>query len=122
MERSFRTSLDQYPLVIYENGYKDLDDLKKNNEIFQNYYNIRNKKLISKHNVFQKEGMKNGNWAVDLEINRKVLNGVVRYQGKNLAVFDMNNKRSMFPYNSDVVLDILLMIICILNIMIKIFC
>ncbi|WP_223213749.1 hypothetical protein [Mycoplasmopsis bovirhinis] len=61
VERSFRTSSDQYPLVIHENGYKGLDDLKKNNEIFQNYYNIRNKKLISKHNVFQKEGKKNGN-------------------------------------------------------------
>ncbi|WP_120161211.1 hypothetical protein [Mycoplasmopsis bovirhinis] len=28
----------------------------------------------------------------------------MRYKGKNLAAFDMNNKRIMFPYNSDVVL------------------
>ncbi|VEU69100.1 Uncharacterised protein [Mycoplasmopsis canis] len=104
VERSFRTSLDQYPLLIHENGYKNIDDLKKNNEVFQNYYNIRNKKIISKQNVFQKEGKKNGNWAVDLEINRKVLNGVVRYQGKNYAAFDMYNKRIIFPYNSDVLL------------------
>ncbi|BBA22629.1 transposase [Mycoplasmopsis bovirhinis] len=104
VERSFRTSLDQYPLLIHENGYKDINDLKQNNEVFQNYYNTRNKKIISKHNVFQKEGKKNGNWAVDLEINRKVLNGVVRYQGKNLAAFDMHDKRIIFPYNSDVVL------------------
>ncbi|WP_322959131.1 hypothetical protein RRG53_03845 [Mycoplasmopsis cynos] len=78
--------------------------MKKNNEVFQNYYNIRNKKIISKQNVFQKEGNKNGNWAVDLEINRKVLNGVVRYQGKNYAAFDMYNKRIIFPFNSDVLL------------------
>ncbi|UWV93838.1 hypothetical protein NW062_00630 [Mycoplasmopsis cynos] len=58
-ERSFRTSPDQYPLLIHENGYKNIDDLKKNNEVFQNYYNIRNKKIISKQNVFQKEGNKN---------------------------------------------------------------
>ncbi|WP_145981131.1 hypothetical protein [Mycoplasmopsis bovirhinis] len=28
----------------------------------------------------------------------------MRYQGKNLAALDMNNKRIMFPYNSDIVL------------------
>ncbi|WP_338582806.1 hypothetical protein [Mycoplasmopsis cynos] len=104
VERSFRRSLEQYPLLIHENRYKNIDDLKKNNEVFQNYYNIRNKKIISKQNVFQKEGKKNGNWAADLEINRKVLNGVVRYRGKNYAAFDMYNKRIIFPYNFDVLL------------------
>ncbi|WAM10454.1 hypothetical protein ONA00_03525 [Mycoplasmopsis cynos] len=39
---------------------------------------------------------------IDLVINRKVLNGVVRYNGKNYAAFDLENKRVIFPFNSNV--------------------
>ncbi|UWV77253.1 hypothetical protein [Mycoplasmopsis cynos] len=40
--------------------------------------------------------------SIDLVINRKVLNGVVRYNGKNYAAFDLENKRVIFPFNSNV--------------------
>ncbi|UWV92093.1 hypothetical protein [Mycoplasmopsis cynos] len=38
---------------------------------FRDYYNTRNNKLISKHNVFNQEGKKNGNWVVILLLIEK---------------------------------------------------
>ncbi|UWV92551.1 hypothetical protein [Mycoplasmopsis cynos] len=67
---------------------------------FRDYYNTRNNKLISKHNVFNQEGKKNGNWVIDIVVNRKVLNVVVRYNSENYAAFNLENERVIFPFNS----------------------
>ncbi|VEU64448.1 transposase [Mycoplasmopsis cynos] len=96
VERSFRTALGKYQVYIDKNNLKNLNDLRLNSDGFRDYYNTRNNKLISKHNVFNQEGKKNGNWAIDLVINRKVLNGVVRYNNKNSTAFNLENKRLFF--------------------------
>ncbi|MCU9936831.1 hypothetical protein NWP96_07270 [Mycoplasmopsis cynos] len=70
---------------------------------FRDYYNTRNNKLISKHNVFNQESKKKmAIEFINIVVNRKVLNVVVRYNGKNYAAFNLENKRVIFPFNSNV--------------------
>ncbi|MHA3845855.1 transposase family protein [Mycoplasma sp. VS276A1] len=102
VERSFRTALDKYPTYIYKNGLQTLSDLKEHSEGFKNYYNQRLKRILNKESLFNLEGTKRENWRVDIEVNRKILNGVVRYGGINYAAFDEEGKRIIFPLHSNV--------------------
>ncbi|WLP85461.1 hypothetical protein [Mycoplasma seminis] len=104
VERSFRTALDKYPIFIYENHLSTLKDLQLNVDGFKKYYNNKLKRLLNKKSVFNKEGTLKENWRVDIEIDRKILNGVVRFQGKNYAAFDELGKRIIFSIGSNVVL------------------
>ncbi|MFV8471199.1 hypothetical protein ACNQ1O_00085 [Mycoplasma sp. B6188] len=104
VERSFRSALDKYPTYIFKNGLKTISDLKEHSEGFKNYYNLRLKRILNKESLFNKEGTKRENWRVDIEVNRKILNGVVRYGGVNYAAFDEEGKRIIFPLHSNVTL------------------
>ncbi|UWV77019.1 hypothetical protein [Mycoplasmopsis cynos] len=39
---------------------------------------------------------------INIVVNRKVLNVVVRYNSKNYAAFNLENERIIFPFNSNV--------------------
>ncbi|WP_322961559.1 transposase [Mycoplasmopsis cynos] len=76
IERSFRTALDKYPVYIDKNNLKNLNDLRLNSNGFRDYYNTRNNKLISKHNVFNQEVRKMAIEPLILLLIEKVLNGL----------------------------------------------
>ncbi|WP_179950147.1 DDE-type integrase/transposase/recombinase [Mycoplasma nasistruthionis] len=95
VERSFRSAQDKLPVFISQNQIKTIEDLRRNGDKYVNYYNTKFKKVIAKKSLFNKEGMLRNNWRVDIEINRKVINGAVRFGKKIYAAYMSDGRRLM---------------------------